>query len=35
MLEAAGFERQQTVAEVLRSEGGLPVQGWLVSATRG
>ena len=33
VLDAAGFERQRIVADVLRSEGGVPVQGWLVSAS--
>jgi predicted TPR repeat methyltransferase len=35
VLDAAGFERQRIVADVLRSEGGLPVHGWLVSASLG
>ena len=35
VLDGAGFVRQRIVADVLRSEGGLPVQGWLVSASRG
>ena len=34
VLDGAGFVRQRIVAEVLRSEGGLPVHGWLVSASR-
>ena len=34
VLDGAGFVRQRIVADVLRSEGGLPVQGWLVSASR-
>jgi len=34
VLDAAGFERHDIVSEVLRSEGGVPVQGWLVSARR-
>jgi predicted TPR repeat methyltransferase len=34
VLDAAGFERQRIVADVLRSEGGVPVQGWVVSARR-
>jgi predicted TPR repeat methyltransferase len=33
VLDAAGFERQRIVADVLRSEGGVPVQGWRVSAS--
>jgi predicted TPR repeat methyltransferase len=33
VLDAAGLPRQRIVAEVLRSEGGLPVHGWLVSAS--
>jgi len=33
VFDAAGFERQRIVADVLRSEGGVPVQGWLVSAS--
>jgi predicted TPR repeat methyltransferase len=32
VLDAAGFEQQRIVADVLRSEGGVPVQGWVVSA---
>ena len=31
---APGFARQRIVADVLRSEGGLPVRGWVVSAGR-
>jgi predicted TPR repeat methyltransferase len=34
VLDAAGFTRQHVVADVLRSEGGLPVHGWLASASR-
>jgi predicted TPR repeat methyltransferase len=34
VLDGAGFVRQRIVADVLRSEGGLPVQGWVVSASR-
>ena len=34
VLEEAGFEWQRIVADVLRSEGGVPVQGWVVSASR-
>jgi predicted TPR repeat methyltransferase len=34
VLDGAGFVRQRIGAEVLRSEGGLPVSGWLVSASR-
>ena len=34
VLEEAGFEWQRIVADVLRSEGGVPVQGWVVSARR-
>ena len=34
VLDDAGFVRQRIVADVLRSEGGLPVLGWLVSARR-
>jgi len=34
VLDDAGFVRQRIVADVLRSEGGLPVHGWLVSASR-
>jgi len=34
VLDAAGFERQRIVADVLRSENGLPVRGWVVSARR-
>ena len=34
VLHAAGFEDQRIVADVLRSEGGAPVQGWVVSARR-
>ena len=34
VLDAAGFERQRIDADVLRSEGGVPVQGWVVSAVR-
>jgi len=34
VLDGAGFRQQRIVGEVLRSEGGLPVQGWLVSAGR-
>ena len=34
VLDGAGFVRQRIVADVLRSEGGLPVHGWLVSASR-
>jgi predicted TPR repeat methyltransferase len=33
VLAAAGFERQRIDADILRSEGGVPVQGWLVSAS--
>ena len=32
VLDAAGLSGQRIVAEVLRSESGTPVQGWLVSA---
>ncbi len=35
VLEAADFGRSSIVAAVLRSEGGVPVQGWVVSARRG
>jgi len=35
LLDRAGFQRQRIRGEVLRSEGGLPVHGWLVSAGRG
>ncbi len=34
VLDGAGFARQRIVADVLRSEGGLPVRGWVVSAGR-
>jgi len=34
VLDGAGFVRQRIGADVLRSEGGLPVHGWLVSASR-
>ena len=34
-LTAAGFEPARFEAEALREEGGVPVQGWLVSARRG
>jgi predicted TPR repeat methyltransferase len=34
VLDGAGFVRQRIDADVLRSEGGLPVHGWLVSASR-
>jgi len=34
VLDGAGFARQRIVADVLRSEGGQPVRGWLVSAGR-
>ena len=34
VLDAAGFERQRIDADVLRTEGGVPVQGWVVSAVR-
>jgi predicted TPR repeat methyltransferase len=34
VLEDAGFERHRIVADVLRSEGGVPVRGWVVSARR-
>jgi hypothetical protein len=34
VLDGAGFVRQRIVADVLRSEGGQPVRGWLVSAGR-
>jgi SAM-dependent methyltransferase len=34
VLDGAGFVRRQTAADVLRSEGGVPVNGWVVSAGR-
>jgi predicted TPR repeat methyltransferase len=34
VLDAAGFAWQRIVADVLRSEGGVPVRGWVVSARR-
>jgi len=34
LLDRAGFQRHRITGEVLRSEGGLPVHGWLVSASR-
>jgi len=34
VIDGAGFARQRIVADVLRSEGGQPVRGWLVSAGR-
>ena len=34
VLDGAGFVGQRIGADVLRSEGGLPVHGWLVSASR-
>ena len=33
-LADAGFDQVSTVAEVLRREGGLPVDGWLVAARK-
>jgi predicted TPR repeat methyltransferase len=33
VLEGAGLRRQRVVAEVLRTEHGMPVHGWLVSAS--
>jgi len=34
VLDGAGFVQQRIDADVLRSEGRLPVPGWLVSACR-
>ena len=34
VLDAAGFQQRQIAGEVLRDEGGRPVAGWLVTASR-
>jgi predicted TPR repeat methyltransferase len=34
VLDGAGLQQQRIAAGVLRSEGGLPVSGWVVSARR-